>query len=222
MLHKTKGIILHTLKYGDTSLIAHIYTRDFGRQSYLIKGVRSKSSKMQAAYFQPLTILELQVDHKTNREIQRIHDIKELHPFFHIRTDIVKSTIALFIGEILYRSLKEAEGNHQLFDYIENSIMLLDVSENGFVNFHLIFLLQFTRFLGIFPENNTELDQYQPENVSISLMDLLTYSLQDMDKLKLKNSERNQLILAVIEYYYYHLEGMGKISSLEILHEVFS
>lgn len=222
MLHKTKGIVLHTIKYGDSSIIAHIYTRDFGRQSYIVNGVRSKKSKFPFNNFQPLTFLNLEVDHKSTRELQRIRELNIAHPFHHIQTSILKNTMALFIGEVLYRCLHDVESNHPLFDYVEGSIQMLDLCQEGCVNFHLIFLIQFTRFLGIFPQNNQDLDWYQPKNVSFKLHDLIAYSINNLSALELSNSDRNALVSAMVDYYYYHLEGMGKISSLKVLHEVFS
>lgn len=222
MLHKTKGIVLHNLKYGDSSIIVQIYTREFGRQSYLVNGVRSKKSKIHYNNFQPLTLLDLQVDHKSTRDLQRIRELHISHPFHHIHTNVVKNTIALFVGEVLYRVLTDVESNYALFEYLESAIQVLDYCETGCTNFHLIFLVQFTRFIGIFPENNAELDHYQPENTSVALHDLVDVKLKNLHQLKLGKSERNQLIKALIDYYYYHLEGMGKISSLEVLQEVFS
>lgn len=222
MLYKTSGIVLHNFKYGDSSIIAHIYTRDFGRQAYIVNGVRSKTGKFHFNQFQPLTILNLQADHKPTRDIQRIKELSIAHPFYHLHTDIAKNTIALFIGEVLYRCLRDTEGNKPLFDYLESSIQILDICEKGCTNFHLLFLVHFTRFLGIFPENSAELDNFQPSNSEIKVHDLLKYTLLDLDKLKIDNVQRNQLVAAMIDYYYYHLEGIGKISSLAILHEVFS
>lgn len=221
MLHKTKGIVLHCIKYGDSSVIAHIYTRDFGRQSYLVNGVRSIKGKFHFNQFQPLTLLEIEADHKGSREIQRIRNLHIAHPFFYIHSDIIKNTIALFIGEVLYRCLRESEGNKPLFDYLESSIQLLDICQSGCANFHLVFLLQFTRFLGIFPSNNMEFDNYQPEMAEMKVHELLSYAFTDLDRLKLSNSSRNQMVSAMLDYYYYHLEGMGKVSSLQVLHEVF-
>lgn len=221
MLHKTSGIVLHTIKYGDSSIIAHIYTRDFGRQSYMVNGVRSKRSQFHFSNFQPLTLLNLEVDHKNTREIQRIRDLKIDQPFHHIHSDIVKNTIALFIGEVLYRSLHDVEGNHTLFDYVKSAIQVLDYSEEGTVNFHLVFLVQFTRFLGIFPQNNLELDMYQPKNIELKLHELIDFSLNDLSKLTISNYQRNAFVSAMVDYYYYHLEGMGKLSSLKVLHEIF-
>lgn len=221
MLHKTSGIVLHTIKYGDTSIIAHIYTRDFGRQSYMVNGVRNKKSKFHYNNFQPLTLLDLEVDHKNTREIQRIRDLKIAQPFHNIQTNIIKNTIALFVGELLYRCLHDTEANHALFDYASSAIQILDYCQEGCVNFHLVFMVQFTRFLGIFPQNNKELDRLQPKESTIKLHDLLSFTLKKLDKLELNNTQRNLLVKAMVDYYYYHLEGMGKISSLDVLHEVF-
>jgi DNA repair protein RecO (recombination protein O) len=222
MLHTTRGIVLHTIKYGDTSIIAHIYTRDFGRQAYMVNGVRNKKSKFHFNNFQPLTLLKLEVDHKPSREIQRIRDLQLNHPLHQLHSDIKKNTIALFIGEILYRSLHDVEANHALFDYAESSIQILDLCEKGCVNFHLLFLVQFTRFLGIFPQNNLELDFYQPKGVPLKLHDLIKYSLNDLALLELTNIQRNEMVTAMVDYYYNHLEGIKKISSLKVLQEVFS
>lgn len=222
MFQKTKAIVLHTTKYGDTSLIAHLYTSDFGRQSYIVQGVRRKKSKFHFNYFQPLTILELQVDHKPGRDLQRIRELNLKYTFNQIHSDFFKNSIALFIGEVLYRTLRDTEGNKPLFDYLENAIQILEISETGYTNFHVIFLIHFTRFIGIFPENQEELDNFQPQDSKHKVHDLLNYSLKDLIKLDLDNYTRSQMLDALVDYYYYHLEGMGKISSLKILHEVFS
>ena len=222
MLQKTKGIVLHNIKYGDSSIIAHIYTRDFGRQSYLVNGVRQKKGKFHFNNFQPLTIVDLEVEHKPTRELQRIRELYIEHPFHHLHSDIVKNTIALFIGEVLYRTLNDVEKNYPLFDYLGSAIQILDYCQEGCVNFHLVFLVQFTRFLGIYPENKAEIEGYQPQGSSVSLVDILSFSLRSLSEVKIDKYSRNQLMNAMLDYYYYHIEGMGKITSIDILHEVFS
>lgn len=222
MLHKTRAIVLHTVKYGESSIIACLYTKDFGRQSYIVQGVRSKRSRFHYNNFQPLSILDLQVDHKITRELQRIRDLKLKNPLHHVHADVTKNSIALFVGEVLYRILRDTEGNSPLFEYLENAIQVLDISEKGYTNFHLIFLIQFTRFIGIFPENKKELDNFQPEQAGMQVHDLLSYTLKDLEKLHISTYQRKVLLDALVEYYYYHIEGMGRISSLKVLHEVFS
>ena len=107
MLHKTSGIILHTVKYSETSLIVKIYTRDFGLQSYMVTGVRSKKSKNKASLFQPLALVELEVSNTNKGSLQRISEINILHPYSDIPYNIVKSSIAIFLNEILYKAIKE-------------------------------------------------------------------------------------------------------------------
>ena len=222
MQYKTRGLVLHAVKYTESSLIAQIYTSEFGRQSYMVQGIRSKSSKFRISHFQPLILLDMEVDHKSNRDLQRIRELKIRQPFHHIYSDIGKNTIALFIGEVLYRCLRDTEGNKTIFDYLENAVQILDICEEGSMNFHLLFLVQFTRFIGIFPENPEALDNFQPSNSEMNVHDLVSYTLKDLHKLKVSKQTRFQLLNAIIEYYYYHIEGMGKVSSLSILHEVFS
>ncbi|MBN2485294.1 MAG: DNA repair protein RecO [Bacteroidales bacterium] len=222
MLYKTKGIVLNSFKYGDSSVVVHIYTRDFGRQAYLVNGVRGKTGKFRFNNFQPLTILDLQVDHKPMRELQRLRELHIAQPFYHIYTNIVKNTIALFIGEVLYRCVNDTEGNKPMFDYIESAVQVLDICSDGYANFHLLFLIHFTRFLGIFPENSNELDNFQPVDASFKVHSLINFALNEPYKLFLSNTLRVQLVIALIDYYRYHLEGMGKINSLEVLHEVFA
>jgi DNA repair protein RecO (recombination protein O) len=222
MHQQTKAIVLHALKYGDTSIIAHLYTSEFGRQSYIVQGVRKKRSKFHYNNFQPLTILDLEVDHKPQRELQRIRELNLIYPLNQVHSDFYKNSIALFIGEVLYRTLRDTEGNKPLFDYLINAIQILEINESGYINFHVIFLIHFTRFIGIFPENREELDNFQPEKSSLKVHDLLNYSLKDLHKLRLDNNSRIQILDAIVDYYYYHIEGIGKISSLKVLHEVFS
>lgn len=222
MIHQTSGIVLNTVKYGDTSIIAHIYTDVFGRQSYMVNGVRKAKSRISINLFQPLTILKLEADHKNTREIQRLKDIKMAYQAIHISQDIRKNSIALFISEVLYRTLKEVEPNPVLFNYLSDTIKVLDMCEEGASNFHLVFLLQYSRFIGIYPENHKELDLYQPKEARMHLEDLLDYSVGDLAHLSLDHHSRKILLDAIVQYYHDHLEGMGNINSLDILHEVFA
>ncbi len=222
MLHKIGGLVLHAVKYTESSVIVHVYTSEFGRQSYMVQGIRRKRGKFSYAHFQPLTLLDMVVDHKPNRDLQRIKELSVRQNFHHIYSDIGKNTIALFIGEVLYRSLRDTEGNNTIFDYLENAVQILDICQEGSMNFHLLFMVQFTRFIGIFPENPEELDNFQPQDAEMKVHDLVAYTLKDLHKLKISKQTRFQMLNAIVDYYYYHIEGMGKISSLKVLHEVFS
>lgn len=241
MLQKTKGIALHYIKYGDSSIIAHIYTDIFGRQAYIVNGVRSKKSKIRLSFFQPLSILELDVYYKPNREIQRIKDLRNYLPLQAIHNDMVKSSIAIFISEIIYKSLREIEPNKPLFDFLYHSIHLLDIKTDGIESYHLVFLLVLSKYLGISPQmadkdkpkqiddgDSAELNDNLQYSFLMSdeevkgLNELYKYSFEGLEKIKISNSTRSSLLDKLVEYYQIHLEGIGSIKSLAVLKEVFN
>jgi DNA repair protein RecO (recombination protein O) len=241
MLQKTKGIALHYIKYGDSSIIAYIYTDIFGRQAYIVNGVRSKKSKIRLSLFQPLSVLELDVYYKPNREIQRIKDLRNYLPLQTIHSDMVKSSIAIFISEIIYKSLREIEPNKPLFDFLYHSIHLLDTKTEGIENYHLVFLLVLSKYLGISPQmtdkgKSSKIDggNYVVLNDNLQYTFLLSdeevggmdelykYSFEGLEKIKINNNTRSSLLDKLVEYYQIHLEGMGSIKSLAVLKEVFS
>jgi DNA repair protein RecO (recombination protein O) len=227
MLNKIRGIVLHYIKYGDSSIIAYIYTDIYGRQAFMVNGVRSKRSVIRLNHFQPLSILELDVYYKPNREIQRIKDLKISMMLHTIHNNIVKSSVALFIAEILYKTLREVEPNMPLFDFIYNSVQLLDLKEKGIENYHLAFLLMLSRYLGIFPviedsKNDPGISLVLSEEEKKALTDLHRYSFNDLEKIKMGNNVRSSLLDKFIAYFKLHLEGIGAIKSLAVLKEVFS
>lgn len=219
MLQKTKGIVLHSIKHGDSSIIAHIYTECLGRQSFLSYGSRKKKGISNRYIFHPLSLIEIDVDYKENRNIQKIIEARNAHIFSQLYYNIRRSTIALFLGEILYRNIRESEPNKQLFDFIFNAVQLLDIAGNGIENFHLVFLMQLTKFLGFYPgsgfESKIDLEIY------IDFHKLINTSLTELDTLNVSNTQRQKLLDAILELYRLHLAGTGQIQSLKVLREVF-
>ncbi len=240
MLHKTKGIALHYIKYGDSSIIAHIYTDIFGRQAYIVNGVRSKKSKIRLSLFQPLSVLEMDVYYKPNRELQRIKDLRSYLPLQTVHNDIIKSSIAIFISEIIYKTLREVEPNKPLFDFLHGAIHMLDTKTKGIENYHLVFLLILSKYLGISPQMSDKEKSKQTEggNTIISdnlqnsfllsdeelkgLDELYKYSFEDLENIRISNNTRSSLLDKLVEYYQIHLEGTGSIKSLAVLKEVFN
>ena len=151
---KTEGIVLHSLKYSDSATIVTVYTVQFGRVSYMVHGVNKKKSKFRAAFLQPLTLVEMDVFHVPGKEIQTIKDIRIAFPFTGIPFHPVKNALALFISEVLFRSLKRAEEDDNLFQFLSNSIRMLDYCEEGLANFHLVFLVKLSRYLGFEPNTD--------------------------------------------------------------------
>src|SRR5580704_9124579 len=174
-LHKTIGIVLKTVKYGETSLIATLYTELFGIQSYLVNGVRTSSRKGpgKAGLFQPAAILDLLVYHNELKNLQRIRELSWAVLYQHIFFDVLKNAVALFMVELLQKCLKQPEPNPELFYFIEDSFLHLDASEGRILaNFPLFFILHLAGFFGFriqdtYSEKNAILDllegQFVPE-----------------------------------------------------------
>jgi DNA repair protein RecO (recombination protein O) len=220
MLIKTRAIVLHSIKYGESGLIVQAYTEHFGRQSLLVHGIRKIKSRINPYLFETLSILDVDIYRKESREIQNLKEVKPCIISHHFHSDIRRSTIALFLGELLYRTLREEDPNLPLFNYLFHAIQILDIAEKGAENLPIIFLMQFSKFLGIYPKNNTDLDRYKSDE-GIQLTDIIEYSLTDLGKLVVNHKKRSELLEFMIAYYSDHLEGMGQIKSLQILREVF-
>ena len=155
MLIKTNGIVLSKLKYRDNDLIVKCYTNQRGVVSYLLRGVlKSKRGSAKTAYFQPLSQLQIEENYRANQSLQYISDVKLNIVYQSLHSNILKSSIVMFLSEVLSSVLKEEERNDHLYDYLETSLVWLD-HEDDFTNFHLLFLLNLTRYLGFYPDVST-------------------------------------------------------------------
>ena len=152
--YKARGIVLNTVKYGDTSMIVQMLTDHFGRQSYIVQGVRSQRGHgSKLAHFQPMFALEFEGLVSPKSELHRMRDTRNGILLRSIPYDVRKSTIALFMAEVLYRLIGESEANPHLFNFVWGSVEALDALEEGVSNFHLWFLANISRFLGFSPGN---------------------------------------------------------------------
>ena len=140
MLEKTRGIILHQIKYTDSGIIAQLYTRNFGRQSFIIKGMRNRRSGKHNILFQPMFILDLEINYKASREMNFMKEFSVSYSPYDIYSDIKKSSVAIFLGEVLTSVLKEESPHEEMFDYIEKSIIYFDRCKESYANFHIAFL----------------------------------------------------------------------------------
>ena len=163
-LKKTKGIVLSYIKYSETSIIVRIFTREFGLKSYIINGARSKSAKSKMAFYQPLTLLDLVIYDKEGGNLNRISEAKLIMPFQLVPFDFLRSGIAMFMAEVMGKSVFEGFQNEEFFDFLESAIRLLDEKETVLVHFPLVFLWESSKYLGFAPEDSesffTELKQY--------------------------------------------------------------
>lgn len=226
MLYKTRGVALSYIKYKETSIIAKVFTETFGIQSYIVNGVRSKSAKTKIALFQPLTLLDLVVYHNKKREINRISEIKCSFTFHSIPFNIKKATITLFITELLGQTLKEEGEHEQLFDFVSDSIMTLDLLEEKYENFHIRFMLYLSHHLGIKPESAQMIlhdtghaKSYNPEFTNVLDQLLKTNYNQPI---QMNKSLRHELLTVLIHYYQMHYDSIKEFKSVQVLKEVFS
>lgn len=240
MLQKTRGIVLHHIKYSDSSVIVYIYTEISGRQAFIARGARRKKSHIKVNLFQSLYALELEIYYNPKRELQIIKEYKNIIPFVSIPYDIKKSAIAIFLGEVLYRTLLEEEGNKTLFEYLLNSIHYLDIMKEGVSNFHLLFLIQLTKYLGFYPNDNFSeqtpiLDLKNGEYVPavpnhmhyLNLKESRLFNkiqntgFEEINSLKLNSASRTNLLARILDFYKLHHSFNGEIRSFQIMKEVF-
>ncbi|MTI20143.1 DNA repair protein RecO, partial [Fulvivirga sp. RKSG066] len=185
MLHKTPAIVFKYFKYGDTSIIAKIFTAKFGLQTYIVNGVRSRRARNKIALYQPLTLLDLVVYHHPNKDINRISEIKCSEPYSSVNSQIQKSAMAIFLAEIMYKSIKEEGEVNDLFDFIKTSIIFFDHLTDHFQNFHLQFLLKLSKYLGFAVEmEDPSFNSLSPEEKR-SLIKLATMPYEE--KIALNN-----------------------------------
>jgi DNA repair protein RecO (recombination protein O) len=240
MTEKTKGIVLHTVKYSDSGIIVQIYTRKYGRLSFLVKGLRNRKAGRHAVFFQPLYILDLVLYYREAREVQ---SLKEFIPVFYpasIQSDVRKTSIALFLGEVLTSVLREESPNPGLYEYLEDSIKYFDSCPGSYSNFHIAFLSGLSGFLGIAPQRRINPDDahfYLPEGIFTryqslpgnyadrEISDILALffstSYDGSRDIPMNGELRHKVLETIMAYYYLHLPGMRKIRSIEVLKEVF-
>jgi len=229
MLHKTRGIALSYIRYKETSIIAKIYTEAFGVQSYIINGVRnSKAKASRMALFQPLTLLDLVVYHRHRQEsLHRLSEIRNDRPFRQLPFDMMKACLALFVTEVLTRTLHEEEPNEPLFSFLEDAILYLEDAPSGFENFHIQFLLRFAAFLGFGLTGGQDLYRQLQEAQYMHLPDaeqrmLLEQLLNTPYGVPVRMSRmlRAAILDQILFFYKLHIENFDGIKSLEVLREV--
>lgn len=219
MLYKTRGIVFRFTKYGDTSIIVSIFTDLFGLQTYLVNGVRSKSGRGMISLFQPLTLLDLVVYHRENANILRIKEVKCLHAYRHIHEDIRKTTIALFLCEILNKAVKDQSNAETIFGFLMRSFVALDQLD-GVENFHLQFLIQLSRHLGFGMHDTREVlaggTVSAQDNETLRILLDAGYE----ESTEMSYSQRKHLLDQLLAFYYRHIDGMSEVRSVEVLAEV--
>lgn len=227
MLKKTRGIVLNYLKYKDTSIIVRIFTRELGLKAYLVNGVRTQSKGSKIALYQPITLLDLVVYDKENAGLQRISEAKILFPHRLIPFDFARTSIALFMTEVINRSIYEGYQNDWLFDFLEESVLVLDHEDCGLGNFPLVFLLEKAKFLGFAPDEAEGFlvesihHPFNPEEITTTISYLEDLLLNKFNSsFKVPVSLRRKLLDYLLEFHSEHLEHPTPIKSLPIIRQL--
>jgi len=238
MLVRTQAIVISALKYGEADLIVKAYTLSDGLKTYMLKGVlKSKKGKFKASMFQSLTRLEIIANHRGADRMEYLKEAKVVNSYQSIYTHPVKMTMAIFLAEMLKNTIKEEEGNPPLFNYLEYSFEFLDGADK-IASFHLLFLLNLTRYLGFQPEmQNQDLpvfnlldgvfqdiptNDYCMEGRNVDLLkSLLGTDFDTLQHIKMNQTSRNEFLNMLLLYYELHIEGFHKPKSLKVLKEIF-
>jgi DNA repair protein RecO (recombination protein O) len=239
MLHKTRGIVFKTTDYGESSIIVQVFTEKFGLQSYIINGVKKPKAKISRNMLQPLHLLDMVVYYKNTGNVQRIKELKNSPQLLTIPYEVIKSSQVIFLNEVLYKAVRQQSADENLFGFVFSAIEWLDHQTEGLANFHLLFLIQLTRYLGFYPDRylageasyfdlkNGVFSRYKPDSVwylspphTQNFAALLKCSFENISQLRLNNDDRRYLIQKLLEYYTLHVEGFGNVRSHEVLEEV--
>jgi len=246
MTHKTKGIVLRTVKYGETSVVATIFTEKFGIQTYMVNGVRTTQKKgSKAAMMQPGAILDMEVYHNELKGMQRIKECNWHVIYQQLFSDVIKNSIAVYVIELLTKTLKQPEANDELFCFCEDCFLFLDQSEMAdAANFALYFSLQLPQFMGFKiqspdPGLETESEIYLDLKEGIFVTDkpkhnyfiqgeltkhtielLKVIHPEELNEVKLNKEIRKILLTAYQQYYALHLQDFGQMKTMKVLQEV--
>ena len=240
MFYKTRGVILHNRPYSDAYSIVLTYTEEFGPVSYLVARSKGKKTTVSKTLFHPLAVLDLEADHQNLKEIHRIREAKPHFPLLNLLQNPVKASVSIFLAEFLSRILREVHPNKALFDYLSQSIRILDLSEENYANFHLSFMVNLTSFMGFHPNaeaysSHAFFDMQNGVFVSCKpfspyflnpdesrfLYRLLRINYDNMGAFRFTGNDRRLIIDRILEYYRIHLSNFPEIKSLDVLREVF-
>lgn len=240
MLFKTRGLVLNTINYNDKYILAQIFTESYGRVTYMVSKAKGKNTKAPKSLFSPLALLDLEVEHQASRDIQRVREARSELFLYDISGSLSKTSMAFFMSEFLSRVLRDTNDSQLLFSFLEQSVQILEITDKSIANYHLVFMLKLSHFLGFYPnleeyrENslfdmiNGEFVTHQPlhkhflnrtDSKALSL--LARISFENMHRFVFSRQDRINIINKILEYYRLHLYDFPALKSLDVLHELF-
>lgn len=227
MLVKTHGLVLSYIRYKDSSIIVKIFTKDLGLKSYIVNGVRSLGSKSKMAFYQPLTLLELVVYNKETANLNRISELKLLQGYQRIPFDFKRSGIAMFVAEVLSKSIYEGYQNDAMFDFLESAMFHLDSELVNLTHFPSAFLIETSKYLGFAPQSAVEFfEELQHQAVSVhdfrleaDYFDQLLKHSFSLEISTIGQARRNILDM-LMTFYSLHLDQAQEWKSIKILRQI--
>lgn len=238
MIQRTQGIVFRTIKFSETSVISKIYTEKFGMQSYIVNGVRSEKSKTKAGQLQVMSMLEMEVYHHENRNLNRIKEMRPAYVFTSLLFDPLKSSLGLFMMEVLNKCIHEEETNEAMFAFITGKLQSLDQQQKIPADYLLKFLLELSSLIGFYPhgEFNSATSYFDlqagrfvadaavhPYVIHPPISEYLSMLLRQEDLPEVSNfgKVRRQLLDVLLQYYQFHVPNFSLPKSLHVLQEVF-
>lgn len=241
MQKKTRAVVLYSLKYNDSSMIVHTFTEEDGRMAFWVRIPKTHKAKVKNVLFQPLSLLELDVEISNKGGLSHIKDVHPIYPFSSIPFNPLKLSVALFMTEFLSKVLKEELENRPLFSYLENSIMWLDNATDHIANYHLVFLMRLSRFLGLYPNLEEYHDgdffdmlngcfvplqpfhgQFVKGCEAKHIITLMRMNYDTMYLFRMNHNERNEILDMLLRYYSIHIPGSSDLKSLSVLQELYN
>jgi DNA repair protein RecO (recombination protein O) len=241
MLVKTEAIVLHAIKFGESRLIVDMFTREVGRVSFAVPIPKTSKGRLKKQYFQPMTLLEVECDIRQRDQLQKLKDARLLAAYASIPFSPEKLALSLFTAEFLCHALRAEQQNEPLFVYLYDSMQWLDMTETGFANFHLTFLIRMSRFLGFYPNLDdyvrgcifdlrtatfslqvpTHRDFLQPDDAQ-RIHTLMRMDFPTMHLFRLSRQERNRITEVLLHYYQLHIPQFPELKSLDVLKELWT
>jgi len=241
MLEKSEGIVLHTIKYSDSGIVSHIYTKKYGRLSFMVKGINNKKGNLRKVYFQVLQALSIEFYHSEKKDLHIIKEVSPLFNYANLPWDIKRNSIAMFLAEVLYKALKPAGPDESLYHFLVETLKYLDTENKVLPNFHIGFIIALTKYLGFAPSNNyspdlpyfdmqngiftseTPLHGFYMEKEYSELLNLFMESdISRCNDIPLSRQKRKEFLDDMLMFYSMQLAGFKNIHSLKIYSEIFS
>lgn len=212
MVTTTDAIVLRTLKYGDQKLIVDFYTEQLGRVSSMVKLSVTKKGRMRKQLFQPLTLLSITVDYRQRQQLQKLQDVQMLAPWQTLCFDPVKTTVGIFLAEVLYNVARQEQTDETLFRFVRTSMEWFDTTDRGVANFHIAFLIQLTRYLGW--------DIHYADD-AWKLGDVVEMTIESAETYPLSRQQRQAFLQQILRHYEDNVPSFPQLHSLPIMQQIF-